>query len=203
MRPELRSSYPEGHCSSSIRHAFFLLNSMKSGTMFYWESRVRKNTSICKFLSSDTSTLWFPWMELVSLFPSSQPSDYNFFFSEMLWCLWTLTCRDFRIQNKILVEQERRSREHCLFVWRNFMAFLPSVWLYFMKLLWEHFISVLLFLLWWACSYYFSVTEILFLNMKLWLWEKVLYPQSCTRVYITSSDLCGSSSHIRASVLGP
>lgn len=79
MRPELRSSYPEGHCSSSIRHAFFLLNSMKSETTFYWESRVRKNTSICKFSSSGTSTLWFPWMELVSLFPSSQPSDYNFF----------------------------------------------------------------------------------------------------------------------------
>ena len=127
MRPERGSSYPEGHCSSSTRHAFFLLNSMKTGTTFYWESWVRKNTSIWKFSSSDTSTLWFPWMELVSLFPSSQPSDYNFFSSEMLWCLWTLTCRDFRIQNKILVEQERRSREHCLFMWRNFMAFLPSV----------------------------------------------------------------------------
>jgi len=77
------------------------------------------------------------------------------------------------------------------------------VWLYFMKFLWEHFISVLLFLLWWACSYYFFVTKILFLNMKLWLWKKVLYSQSCTHVYITSSDLCGSNSHIRASVLGP
>ena len=79
MRLELRSSYHEGHCSSSMHHALFLLNSMKTGTMFCWESWIRKNTSIWKFLSSDTSTLWFPWIELVSLFPSSQPSDYNFF----------------------------------------------------------------------------------------------------------------------------
>lgn len=50
-----------------------------------------------------------------------------------------------------------------------------------MKLLWEHFISVLLFLLWWAWSYYFSVTEILFLNIKLWLWKRFFIPMhSCT-----------------------
>lgn len=172
MRLEPRSSYLQETANFSTPSP--LLNSKSEEATYSHKTWVRKNSFVWKSLSSDTNNFWFPWVELISLFPSSQLSDCN---------LFPLKCHDAREHSPVgtskfrtnLCWTGRRSREHCLFLNRNCMAFLPSVWLRYMKLLWEHFISVLLFLLQWACSYYFSVTQILFLNIKLWLWKEVLY----------------------------
>lgn len=208
MRAEPRSSYHEEDSSSSTHHAFFLLNTTKTGTTYSCKTWIRKNRVVWESLSPDTSTLWFPRMGLISLSHLPNPVIVNFF---PLKCC--KTCQhspvgtwEFRT-NACWTGKEDGGNIASLRVeilWHFSQVCHRYVVYFFMKLLWEHFISVLLLLLWWACSYYFSVAEILFLNIKLWLGGgKFLYSQSHTPVYKTSSDLCEGNSHIRASALGP
>lgn len=173
MRAEPRSSYHEEDSSSSTHHAFFLLNTTKTGTTYSCKTWIRKNRVVWESLSPDTSTLWFPRMGLISLSHLPNPVIVNFF---PLKCC--KTCQhspvgtwEFRT-NACWTGKEDGGNIASLRVeilWHFSQVCHRCVVYFFMKLLWEHFISVLLLLLWWACSYYFSVAEILFLNIKLWL----------------------------------
>lgn len=154
-----------------------------------------------KILSSETNNLWFPWMELISLSHLRSPVTATSFLWNA-WRKWTLTCGDFTIQNKSSLN--RKEIEGTLpLPEQRFYSIPPKCIICVSCLLWKHFIAAFLFLWRWACSCDFSVTESLFLNITLWLWQEVLSSQSYTHIYATSFDLWESNSHIRASALGP
>lgn len=137
-----------------------------------------------KILSSDGYSLWFPWIEIISLSSSSQSSDSNFVFPWNASLLMNTYLWGLLNAEQILPEQEERCWEHCPFLWRTLKSFsrvgnecvvvtAPET---FMTAL--HISSLSLRR---GCTSYISV--ILFLNIKYWLWGDS-QSQDCIHIYV-------------------